>query len=72
MERGEHAAAVRVLERALRVSTDVEDDFIGIYYYLARAHEELGSTGRALEYYDHVFALDINFKDVTDRLRALR
>ncbi|UCC26082.1 MAG: tetratricopeptide repeat protein, partial [Gemmatimonadales bacterium] len=71
-EKGEYTAAVRVLERALRVSTDVADDFIGIYYYLARAHEELGSNDRAVEYYDHVFALDINFMDVTERLRALR
>jgi hypothetical protein len=32
----------------------------------------LGNTNRALELYDKVFSLDINFADVTDRLRALR
>jgi hypothetical protein len=50
----------------------VEDELVGIMYYLGRAHEELGNTGSALTYYDRVFALDINFADVTERLRALR
>lgn len=72
MDKGENAAAVRVLERALRVSSDVEDEFIGIYYYLARAHEEMGNRDKAVEFYDQVFALDINFMDVTERLRNLR
>lgn len=72
MEQGEDRAAVRVLERALRVPTQVDDEMVGIYYYLARAHEKLGNTGEALEFYDRVFALDINFADVTDRLRRLR
>jgi tetratricopeptide (TPR) repeat protein len=72
MEQGEDRAAVRVLERALRIPTLVEDDFLGIYYYLARAHEKLGDTREAVDFYDRVFALDINFADVTDRLRRLR
>lgn len=72
MERGEHAAAVRVLERALKVPSEVEDELIGIYYYLGRAHEELGQVDEAVGFYDRVFALDINFADVTSRLRELR
>ncbi|MDT8341530.1 MAG: hypothetical protein RQ751_08465 [Longimicrobiales bacterium] len=72
LQRGEAAAAVRVLERALRVPTQVEDEYIGIYYHLARAQEDLGRTDAAVEFYDRVFALDINFADVTERLRQLR
>ena len=45
---------------------------LGIYYYLARASEELGKKERAVELYEKVFSLDINFADVTDRLRDLR
>ena len=45
---------------------------IGIYYYLGLAHEALGNSGEAIRFFDKVFALDINFADVTDRLRALR
>ncbi|MDT8368524.1 MAG: tetratricopeptide repeat protein [Longimicrobiales bacterium] len=72
MEKGEMAAAVNTLDRALGVGCDVEDDLIGIYYYLGRAHEELDQSSAAVDFYDKVFALDINFADVTERLRALR
>ena len=72
VDQGQHAAAVKVLQRALKVPSDVEDELIGIYYYLGRAYEALEDTDHAIEYYDRVFALDINFADVTDRLRELR
>jgi tetratricopeptide (TPR) repeat protein len=72
MDKGEPEAAVNTLKRALKKSDDVEDELVGIYYYLGRAHEELGKPAEAIEYYDKVFALDINFADVTERLRTLR
>ena len=72
MEMGQPEAAVKTLQRALQVRASVEDEFVGIYYYLARAFESLGRKDSAVEYYDRVFALDINFADVTERLRALR
>lgn len=72
MEKGEPEAAVNTLSRALKVDWLVEDDLIGIYYHLGRAFEEVGKRSEAVEYYDKVFALDINFADVTDRLRTLR
>jgi hypothetical protein len=50
----------------------VEDELIGIYYLMGRAKEKVGKTAEALEFYDKVFSLDINFEDVTERLRALR
>lgn len=72
MEMGQPEAAIRTLERALEVTPDVEDEFVGIYYHLARAFEALDRKDSAVEYYDRVFALDINFADVTERLRELR
>jgi len=72
IEMGEHRAAVTTLNRALEAKTSIEDDLIGIYYYLARAYEALEEKGPAVEYYDKVFSLDINFADVTERLRELR
>jgi tetratricopeptide (TPR) repeat protein len=72
MKMGRTDAAIRSLERALHVDCEIEDELIGIYYYLARAYEEVGKTEKALEFYDRVFSLDINFADVTERLRALR
>ncbi len=72
MEMGQPEAAVRSLQRALEVDAGVEDELVGIYYHLARAHEALDNRDSAVEYYDRVFALDINFADVTERLRELR
>ncbi len=72
MEKGEPGAAVRTLSRALQAPFEFEDELLGIYYYLGRAHQQLGNTKDALEFYDRVFTLDINFADVTERLRALR
>lgn len=71
-EMGKPEMAVRTLQRALHAPWDVEDELIGIYYHLAKAHERLGNRQQALEFYEKVFALDINFLDVTERLRALR
>jgi tetratricopeptide (TPR) repeat protein len=71
IEMGEPEAAVKTLQRALQVK-GVEDEFVGIYYYLARAYEALDKKESAVEFYDRVFSLDINFADVTERLRELR
>jgi len=72
MERGDHEIAVKSLSRALKVPHEVEDELIGIYYLLGQTHEKLGNTDEAVEFYEKVFYLDINFEDVTERLRALR
>lgn len=72
IEMGEPEAAVKTLERALQIKGGVEDELVGIYYYLARAYEALDNKTSAVEFYDRVFSLDINFADVTERLRELR
>jgi tetratricopeptide (TPR) repeat protein len=72
MEKGQPDMAVRALNRALDSEYEVEDELIGIYYLMGRAQEELGNTEEAVEFYEKVFSLDINFEDVTERLRSLR
>jgi tetratricopeptide (TPR) repeat protein len=72
MEMGQPEATVNSLERALEVQYEIEDELLGIYYYLALANQELGNAERAVELYEKVFSLDINFADVTERLRDLR
>ena len=72
IDKGEPEAAVRTLTKALDLHFEIEDELMGIYYYLGLAHEQLGNKPQAVEFYDRVFSLDINFADVTERLRALR
>jgi tetratricopeptide (TPR) repeat protein len=72
LEMGKSDMAVRALNRAMEADFEVEDELIGIYYFMGRAKEELGNSAEATEFYEKVFSLDINFEDVTERLRALR
>ena len=72
MEVGQPEAAVNSLTRALGVGHGIEDELIGIYYYLGLAQEQVGNNESAVEFFHKVFALDINFADVTERLRKLR
>lgn len=73
LDRREPQVAIQVLRRGVvDRSQGPEDDLVGIYYFLGQAHEAAGNPEEAREFYERVFALDINFRDVTDRLRALR
>ena len=72
LQKKEPEAALRSLNRGLDAPCDVEEERVGIYYYIGLAHETMGDKDTAVEFYDRVFALDINFADVTERLRALR
>ena len=72
LDKDEPGMAARVLTRALDLPRPIEDDLLGIYYYLGEAHERAGNPDEAREFYEKVFSLDINFKDVTQRLRDLR
>jgi tetratricopeptide (TPR) repeat protein len=60
-----------VLSRALQFEPDDEIELIGVYYHLGRAFEELGDRSKALDAYERVVGLDINFKDVADRMARL-
>jgi tetratricopeptide (TPR) repeat protein len=72
LDLGKSEVAIRSLGRALHLSPGIEDEMLGIYYNLGRAHENVGNVDDAMEFYEKVFALDINFMDVTERLRGLR
>jgi tetratricopeptide (TPR) repeat protein len=63
--------AVKVLTRALQFEPDDEIELIGVYYHLGRAFEEIDDRTRALDAYERVVGLDINFKDVADRMARL-
>ena len=72
LQKQEPEAALQSLTRGLDASGAIEEECVGIYYYLGLAHETIGNTEKAAEFYDKVFAIDINFADVTERLRGLR
>jgi hypothetical protein len=42
-----------------------------VLYLLGRATEALSRDRDAIDYYQRVFAVDIEFRDVADRIRAI-
>ena len=72
LELGNPEEAIEILHEGVELPVGVEDDRVGIYYFLGRAHEEIRNTRAAIEFYEKVFSLDINFRDLTERLRSLR
>ena len=44
---------------------------VGVLYLLGQAAETLGKIDDAMDYYHRVFVLDIQFRDVADRLAEL-
>ena len=72
LDKGQPEAAIKTLSRALELPFEIEDELLGIYYFIGRAYEAAGNPDSAVEFYDRVFSLDINFMDVTERLRSLR
>ena len=72
IEKGQFQIAATILGRALTEKESVDDDqLVGILYLLGRACEALGRGDEALQYYQRVFVVDIQFHDVADRLNAL-
>ena len=63
--------ASAILTRAMTEADTSDDHLVGVLYMLGRASEEQGLTPQALEFYQRVFVIDIQFKDVADRMAAL-
>jgi hypothetical protein len=63
--------AATVLRRAVDTDPGGDDAKVGLLYWLGRAEEEQGHSAEALGFYQRVFAVDIGFQDVSDRVRSL-
>ncbi|UCC72397.1 MAG: hypothetical protein JSV86_18845 [Gemmatimonadota bacterium] len=71
-EKGDHRIALKVLNRALQVPGQKDEELVGIFYAMGRSHEDLGEAASALEWYERVLGCDVNFRDVARRVSALR
>ena len=68
LEKEQHAIAATVLARALNEKGYTDDQLVGVLYLLGRASEALNRHEDALTYYQRVFVVDIEFRDVADRI----
>ena len=68
VEKGQLAVASTILQRALNEPGIGDEDLVGVLYLLGAICEELQNYAEAKRYYQRVFAVDIQFRDVADRL----
>jgi tetratricopeptide (TPR) repeat protein len=67
LEKSQYKLASSILSRALNENAG-EDQLVGILYLLGRAAELQGKADEALAYYQRVFVVDIQFRDIVDRM----
>ncbi len=70
-EKRQFSVAGTVLRRAVESEAGSDEGKIGLLYWLARCEEEQGKGPDALGFYQRVFAIDINFQDVSSRVKSL-
>jgi tetratricopeptide (TPR) repeat protein len=70
-EKGQYTVAATVLRRAVETDTGGDEAKISLLYWLGRCEEEMGRAAEALNYYQRVFAVEIGFQDVSERVKAL-
>jgi tetratricopeptide (TPR) repeat protein len=71
IEKAQYPMAATILVRALSEAGANDDQLVGVLYLLGRCAEERGTPDVALEYYQRVFVVDIQFRDVGERLAAV-
>jgi len=70
-EKGAYVVAESILRRGLELPASGDQERMGVLYWLGRTLEEQGKKVEARELYGRVFAVDIRFADVGERVRAL-
>jgi len=71
VEKRQYQIALTILSRALTDQHATDDQLVGVLYLLGYASEALGRFPDALKFYERVFAVDIQFRDIGDRLAAV-
>jgi tetratricopeptide (TPR) repeat protein len=72
IERGEYKFAIRQLERGLATPGYDEEAYLGLRYNLAQCYENIGEMDNALKAYEEIYAVDVSFKDVVQKLQQLK
>ncbi len=71
LEKGQLEVAATVFRRAVEGDPSSDQEKIGLLYWLARCEEDRARPAEALKFYRRVFAVDVNFSDVQQRVNAL-
>jgi tetratricopeptide (TPR) repeat protein len=72
LEKSEPTEAARELMRALELPGHGPDETISIRYNLGIACERLGDLDRALQHFEEVYLLNVDFLKVATKVRELK
>jgi tetratricopeptide (TPR) repeat protein len=72
LEKNEPAAAARELDRALQLPGHGPEETISIRYNLGLANERLGNLDRALQHFEEVYLLNVDFLKVASKVREVK
>jgi tetratricopeptide (TPR) repeat protein len=72
MEKGMPRPAALWFKRGLEVPGHTEDEYQAMRYDLGTAYERMGDNGRAIEVLSEVYAIDVSYRGVAERLRELQ
>jgi tetratricopeptide (TPR) repeat protein len=70
-DKGQFSVASTVMRRAVETDASGDEAKIGLLYWLGRCEEEMKRVQESLAFYQRVFALDIRFQDVRERVKRL-
>jgi tetratricopeptide (TPR) repeat protein len=71
VEKGVPEASVKWYEKALKIS-DSEESRTALHYDLANAFEAAGDRVEALKHFTEVYGTNIDYRDVAERIKALK
>jgi len=72
MEKGMPRPAALWFKRGLEAPGHTEDEYQAMRYDLGTAYEQMGENGRAIEVLSEVYAIDVSYRGVAERLRELQ
>jgi len=72
LDKGVPEAAIRWYEKALAAPGVDEETRTALHYELAGAHEMAGDKGSALKHFMEVYGRNIDYRDVAERIKALK
>jgi tetratricopeptide (TPR) repeat protein len=71
VSREHYAVGRRVIDGAVRSAEASDGEMVGLLYWLGRCEESLGGREAAAECFERVLAVDVRFRDASERLRVL-
>jgi len=72
LEKNEPAAAARELDKALQLPGHGPEETISIRYNLGLANERLGNLDKALQHFEEVYLLNVDFLKVATKVREVK